>query len=103
MEEERGCILCIYHDFPWNRSTFTTHGEYSEEKLAKFLSPTENIRKINAAPIGSCADLNQNWAHSIKSGISSIMTQRTNMNTKSNTVIDMLKALDRKLYKNEKE
>ena len=65
--------------------------------MVEFESPINKIHKINVAPIGKCCKLSPGWAESIESGLSQILTHRTDMNIKSKTVIYLLKQIEETL------
>ena len=87
--------MAIFHFFfpePVDILLITTHGGYFEERI-KFKPEIEHVKKTYAAPIESCISLNKSEADFFKGGLSQIMTHTTDMNTKCNTIVYMLKEL----------
>lgn len=75
----------------------TTHGEYADPEMVEFPSPINKIHKINVAPIGECCKLSETTAETIKSGLKQILRHPTDMETKSNSIIDLLKTIEETL------
>lgn len=77
----------------------TSHGDYMESELKLFKSPIENIQKISVAPIGECSYLNEKQADIIKDKILQILYKKTNMDTISTGIMDMLKLINKTKYR----
>ena len=78
----------------------TTHGHFLDEELTVFKSPIENIRKINATPIGCGINLNDSVADLIKNGISQI--NKIDIDAVSNKIKELLQTIHHTLNVNKK-
>jgi hypothetical protein len=80
----------------------TTHGGYQEDEVKMFASPIKKINKINIAAIGECCTLSSDWTEHMKIGLSEILTFKTDMETKSNSIIDLLKSMETQIEQRQK-